>query len=242
MVKPKLRKLIYTARNALKTKTFTDDYINWLCFANAGMLNKGNIYSMNLAIKNLPSNNPILEIGSFCGLSANIISYLLYTGGRTNKLLTCDKWVFEGSQHGGNLGKSNISHQQYREHVKSTFMRNVGFFSPQNKPHTIEVFSDEFFVLWEKNEPVKDVFNRDVQLGGGFSFCYIDGNHTYDFAKRDFENVDRYLDVGGYILFDDSSDDDPFGLTKLMREIKRNKKYDLVIKNPNYLFRKRRIS
>ena len=75
-------------------------------------------------------------------------------------------------------------------------------------------------------------------MGGEISFCYIDGNHTYDFAKRDFENLDPYLELGGLVLFDDSSDLDTFGLTRLMKEIKRNKKYELVMKNPNYLFKK----
>jgi hypothetical protein len=44
--------------------------------------------------------------------------------------------------------------------------------------------------------------------------------------------------LGGFILFDDSSDKNPFGLTKLMKEIKAQKNYELVIKNPNYLFKK----
>lgn len=75
-------------------------------------------------------------------------------------------------------------------------------------------------------------------MGGSFSFCYIDGNHTYDYVRRDFENIDKYLDVGGYILFDDSADHNPFGLTKLMKEIMKKKNYKLIMKNPNYLFMK----
>lgn len=89
-----------------------------------------------------------------------------------------------------------------------------------------------------KNQTVSDVFGRDINLGGKISFCYIDGNHTYEFAKRDFDNVDKYLELGGFVLFDDSSDLDPFGLTRLMKEIVRNRDYELVMKNPNYLFKK----
>lgn len=83
-----------------------------------------------------------------------------------------------------------------------------------------------------------DIFGRNIKLGGKISFCYVDGNHTYEFAKRDFDNVARYLELGGYVLFDDSSDMNPFGLTRLMKEIKRNQHYKLVTKNPNYLFKK----
>lgn len=63
---------------------------------------------------------------------------------------------------------------------------------------------------------------------------------SYNFARRDFENTDRYLEKGGLILFDDSYDGSPFGCARLMKEIVRNRDYELVIKNPNYLFRKKK--
>ena len=234
----KCKKLFFTGIEQVNTKTLSDEYINWLTFANAGMLNKGNEFCMDYAIKNIPSSNPVLEIGSFCGLSTNIITYLLSKHGKNNKVISSDKWIFEGSENGGNLGLSNVSHQDYREYVKSTYKRNIEIFSAENKPYTIECFSDEFFELWGRGGKVKDILDRDIELGGKFSFCYVDGNHTYDYTKRDFENANKYLDVGGHILFDDSSDTDIFGLTKLMKEIKNNKNYKLVMKNPNYLFLK----
>jgi hypothetical protein len=58
----------------------------------------------------------------------------------------------------------------------------------------------------ERSRSAIDVFGRNVVLGGSLSFCYIDGNHTYGFAKRDFENKDRFLAPGGFIFFDDSGD------------------------------------
>jgi hypothetical protein len=86
---------------------------------------------------------------------------------------------------------------------------------------------------------VYDVFDREVIVGGPISFCYIDGDHSYDFAKRDFENSDKYLEKGGFVLFDDSSDRQNLGSSHLMKEILKNEKYELIIKNPNYLFRKK---
>lgn len=234
----KFKKLFHAGIELVNTKALSDEYINWLTFANAGMLNKGNSFCMDYAIKNLPSNSPVLEIGSFCGLSTNVITYLLAKNGKTNQVISADKWIFEGAENGGNLGLSNISHHDFREYVKSTYKSNIEFFSAENKPYTIESFSDEFFELWGRGDKVKDVFDREIELGGKFSFCYIDGNHTYEYAKRDFENANKYLDVGGYILFDDTSDIDKFGLTKLMKEIENNKNYKLAMKNPNYLFLK----
>ena len=230
--------MMHAGFQRLTTKTITDEYIDWLAFVNAGMLTKGNIYCMDHAIKNLPSGRPILEIGSFCGLSTNIITYLLLKHNKANQVICADKWVFEGAENGGNICGSSISHDDYREFVLSSFKRNINFFSAHNKPYAIELFSDELFEQWGKNIKAKDVLNRDINLGGKLAFCYIDGNHTYDYAKRDFENANKFLEVNGYILFDDSADSDPFGLTSLMNEIKMNRNYKLVMKNPNYLFKK----
>ncbi len=70
------------------------------------------------------------------------------------------------------------------------------------------------------------------------SFAFIDGNHTYDFVRRDFEGIDRHLEIGGFVLFDDSSDSGGFEVNRLMKEVEALPRYDLVAKNPNYLFRK----
>ncbi|MGC1267680.1 MAG: hypothetical protein WA853_15460, partial [Candidatus Acidiferrum sp.] len=52
----------------------SDGFIPWLTFANAGMLERGNLHLIDLAMRQLPSDAPILEIGSFCGLSTNILT------------------------------------------------------------------------------------------------------------------------------------------------------------------------
>jgi len=215
-----------------------DEYLAWLSFANAGMLNPGNVFCIDYAIRNLPSNNPILEIGSFCGLSTNVISYLLKKQNKSNKILTTDKWVFEGAEKEGYIGDSKIKHSDYRAFVMDTFKNNVLFFSAHNLPFPVEAFSDNFFQLWGNNETVEDLFGRELKLGGYISFAYIDGNHTYEYSKKDFLNTSKYLDIGGFILFDDSSDTSPFGCAELMKEILDDDNYELVMKNPNYLFRK----
>ena len=68
----------------------SDEYITKLCYANTGFLNIGNIWCFDYAIANLPSENPIIEIGSFCGLSSNVITYLKYRHSRKNKLICVD--------------------------------------------------------------------------------------------------------------------------------------------------------
>jgi hypothetical protein len=216
-----------------------DTFILWLTFANAGMLHTGNVYSFDYAIRNLPSDAPILEIGAFCGLSANAINYFKRRHKAPNRLITIDKWLFEGAALGYSVGESSITHDEYQAFVKETFRRNLRFFSRDDLPYAVEMLSDEFFQAWREGRRVRDVFEREIGLGGKVSFCYVDGNHTYEFVRRDFEHCDEFLEPGGFLLFDDSADGSGWDVCKVMREVESGGRYELVIKNPNYLFRKK---
>ncbi len=215
-------------------------YMSWLSYANAGMLERGNAYCFEYAIKNLPSPAPMIEIGSFCGLSTNMITYFKEKYGVKNPLVTCDKWIFEGAENGGMLGDSKtVTQAEYKDFVKETFIRNVRMFGRYDLPFTIEAFSDDFFKMWAKSEKSRDIFGREFQLGGGISFCYIDGNHTYEFARRDFENCDKYLEKNGFILFDDSGDDSAWEVDRVVKEALDTGRYEIVAKNPNYFLKKK---
>ena len=154
-------------------------------------------------------------------------------------MITCDRWEFEGAKDGPLSPDTTVAHSEYRQFVKESYLRNIRMFSRDTLPHTIEKYSDEFFAAWRGKETVQDVFGRELKLGGPLSFCYIDGNHSYDFVKRDFENCDEWLEKGGFILFDDSADGSAWEVCRVIREIKAGKDYELVSRNPNYLFRKR---
>ena len=246
-----LRKLVQSFRRwqlieALLQQTrdtcvdISDEYVNWLCYANAGIVDRGNLYCFDFAMRNLPTDAPILEIGSFCGLSTNLLTYYRQRHRRANLIITCDKWNFEGAKPAEMLGESSITHDEYREFVKSTFIRNIQMFSRYNLPHPLELTSDDCFAAWRRCDRMSDVLGRIIQLGGPISFCYIDGNHLYEYVRRDFENCHEFLQVGGFLLFDDSSNDSRFeGVRRVAKEVQDSGKYDFVAKNPNYLFRKR---
>ncbi|UCG15270.1 MAG: class I SAM-dependent methyltransferase [Phycisphaerales bacterium] len=217
----------------------SEEYINWLCFANAGMLSRGNLYCFDYVMRRLPTEDPVVEIGSFMGLSTNVLTFYMQRYGRRNRLITCDKWVFEGAEPGTTVGDSSISHEAYRAFARETFIRNVRFFSGNRLPHTVEMLSDEFYNAWRSGRRVTDVFGREVQLGGPISFCYIDGNHSYEAAKADFQNTDEMLVRGGFLLFDDSADGSEWEVCRVVREIKAAGRHEVVIRNPNYLFVKK---
>lgn len=214
----------------------TDDYVSYLTFANAGMLNRGNLLAIDFAMRHLPSASPMVEIGSFAGLSTNLIAYYKQKHGVENTLFNCDRWQFEGAD--GTVGETDIPHDEYRKFVRDSYLRNVRMFSRSGLPHTLELLSDEFFAAWRRSETQVDLFGRRVELGGSISFCYIDGDHTYAAARNDFRNADRFLEPGGFILFDDSADGSKWEVTRVIEEVKLLPNYRVAAQNPNYLFQK----
>ncbi len=217
-----------------------EQFVDWLRLAVPRMTHQGNERAFEFVAMHLDSNAPVLEIGSFCGLSTILIGHYLKKYHKNNRIITCDKWEFEGQKLGMTLGGSSLlTHDEYKHFVKDLYMKNVSSFLPGNIPFTIEQLSDDFFDLWGASSTTNDVFNRSIKLGGDIAFCFIDGNHQYEFAKRDFMNTDMYLIPGGFVLFDDSGDGTDWDVNRLAREIERDERYEIIARNPNYLFRKR---
>jgi hypothetical protein len=229
----------HLARDWFRRRALDDEFVRWLGYANAGMLKPGNAWSMDYAIRNLPSASPLVEVGSFAGLSANVLCHLLRKHGRGNAFFTCDNWDVTGQGRTGPIDGAGLTYPEYAAYVRASFVRNVEFFSGSNRPFAIESSSEEFFRKWERGETATDLFGRAARLGGPIAFCYLDGVHSIAAARREFESVDHWLDAGGFILFDDSADSSPFGLDRLMRDIASSGRYELVQQNPNYFFRKR---
>lgn len=230
----------------VKEIDYTDDYIRRLnsSVTGEGMLHKGNVYLMDYAIKNMPAADFLLEIGSWAGLSTNLLLHLLKKYNRKETFLGCDPWIYEGindMKKNKTLfidGHSEITRIEYMEYIKNSFINSVRFFNKSNLPHTFHLTSDDFFEQFENKSILTDVFETRIKLDGKLSFCYIDGNHSYDYAKRDFENTSKHLVKNGLILFDDSWAGSAFGSSELMKEIKNNPDFEIVFKNPNYLIRK----
>ena len=118
------------------------EYITWLSFANAGMLERGNVDAFDFVIQNLPSLAPMVEIGSFCGLSTNVITCLKEKHAVKNRLITCDRWMFEGARPAAPVaGSLFLNHTEYREFVRGTYIRNIQTFARYDLPYTVEMFS-----------------------------------------------------------------------------------------------------
>jgi hypothetical protein len=194
-----------------------DEFLEWLNFIVPGMLGPGNLDLLNHAVLGMPAKGAVVEIGSFAGLSINHVIHMMRQAGRSNSVFSVDEWRFEGWQD-CIIQDSSVQFADYREHVIDTFRRCLMLFHADSLPYHVVVSSDEFFRLWAENETVVDFFGRSKTLGGPISFAYIDGDHTYEQSMRDFENVDRFLLPGGFIVLDDSADGSEWGSNRTARE------------------------
>lgn len=221
----------------------TDPYLTWMRFAIPGWLASCNIDLMHRCIADLPGGDltgddmPVIEIGSFSGLSTNVLSHLLRANGRTNPLISVDPWTFEGAGD-GTIGGTAMTFAQYRSFVRDSFLRNAGFFSADALPFHIEADADSFFAQWRAEAEVTDVFGRTRRLGGPIAMAYIDGEHSYEASRRDFDNVDAILAVGGYIIFDDSADTTDWGCRQTAQEVATDPRYEVIDRQLNYCVRK----
>jgi hypothetical protein len=197
-------------------------------------------YSCRYALERLPSEAPIIEIGVFSGRSTNFLIYLQESLNLSNRLITTDPWRF-GSDKRLNI---NVTMEDYQNQIKEQFIRNMSFWHQDSLPESFDMNSDNFFSKWTTDSELGTLFSKTSKLGGEISFCYLDGDHSYEQVKKDFTNIDKILQAQGFIFFDDS---DRYhldagkmanGCYKLVCEILKTKRYVVAIKNPNYLLQK----
>lgn len=201
-----------------------------------GWLEKGHIYCIDYAMKNIPNNIPIMEIGTYAGLSTNVILYFLKKHNKNNTLYTTD-WYLQDITDDENIGFIE-NPRSFIDFIKESFIRNTLFFNRNAHIFSYDLASDEFFDAWNQNKTIIDLFGNTGNLGGNIAFAYIDGNHKYEFAKRDFENIDRILITGGYILFDDSAGYTSWGSRDVAIEAVNTGRYKVIKQNPHYFVQK----
>lgn len=73
--------------------------------------------------------------------------------------------------------------------------------------------------------PADDVLPRLCAQEERFDFAFIDGNHLFDYALVDFFYIDKLLNVGGHVAFDDLW---MAGVRKVASFVLRNRSYELV--------------
>jgi hypothetical protein len=133
-------------------------------------------------------------------------------------------------------GYFDASQPAWREYVRDLFFRSTRLFSASCLPHSFEATSDEFFSLWREGATLVDLFGRPTRLGGPIAFAYVDGDHSYEAARRDVENVREHLVPGGLLHLDDSADDSAFECRHVVPDL-RALGFTVIWQDPNYLLR-----
>jgi predicted O-methyltransferase YrrM len=60
--------------------------------------------------------------------------------------------------------------------------------------------------IYQKFSTDKTLITELDKLNFKTDILFIDGDHSYDGVKFDFENYEKYVNLGGYIIFDDYND------------------------------------
>ena len=230
----------------LKKQANSDNFIKRIrtLLIGEGMLHDGNIPLMEFAIQNMPAQGSVLEIGSYGGLSTNLIIYLMQKHKRNNPMFNCDAWIYEGfdDQINKNIlhidGREDVLREDYSIYMKNAFINATKLLSLKNLPHSFHLKSDVFFSKWNKQETETDLFGNEIKLGGEISFAYIDGGHSYEVALNDFISVADNLVINGFILLDDSSSHLSFGSAQIVKNIKKDARFVTIASKPNYMFKK----
>ena len=140
-----------------------------------------NVISENLSSKDLY----VLEIGIHKGdFSKQLAQHL-----QPKKLILVDPWIAYDDEIYSNswYGNSSISNQVIQDQY---FFEIKKYFENQIELDTVEIHrktSDNFF----------------TQNKLKFDLIYIDGNHLFDFVKRDISNSLNFINQDGIIVLDD---------------------------------------
>jgi hypothetical protein len=175
-------------------------------------------------LKEMPKNSICAEIGTHEGGFAEKILYLV----NPKKLHLIDTWVYEEDEcykyslYGGKQGKNQDELNNRYQKVLKLFNREINL----GQVVINRGYSHEVYNTFEDNY---------------FDWIYIDGNHQYEFVKKDLELYYPKIKMGGFITGDDYGEGgwwqggvkravDEFIATKLVEVIK--------IKNGQFLLKK----
>tara|TARA_B110000008_G_C16892450_1_gene533354 strand:+ start:640 stop:1236 length:597 start_codon:yes stop_codon:yes gene_type:complete len=174
---------------------------------------------IDLIKKNFKVKNPnVLEIGVHRGDFSKRLKLNFYP----KKLVLVDPWIAfdEPIYKKSWYGKSDSSAQTKQDNYYNDV---ISFFKNEIVDKKIEVYrltSDNFFL----NNAYK------------FDLIYIDGNHLFDFVKKDISNSLNFLNKNGIVVLDDYSLSGWWkdGVTKAVKYFEKNKTVK-IIERHNFL-------
>jgi Methyltransferase domain len=166
-------------------------------------------------LKEMPKNSICAEIGTYEGDFAEKILYFL----NPQKLHLIDPWI--DSWHSG---------APYQDKMDNRYQNVLKRFDQEINLGQVVInrgYSHEIYNSFEDNY---------------FDWIYIDGNHQYEFVKKDLELYYPKIKIGGFITGDDYHGKDKWwqdGVKRAVDEFTAIKPVKLIkIKNGQFLLKK----
>ena len=168
----------------------------------------GHVYFAYDLIRNVKPKT-IVELGTYKGTSFFSMCQALKDGNIKSNITAIDSW--EGETHTGKYGKC----------IYQTFCHIIKKFYSKVKVHTLKMYFDD---------AIKRFPDKSIDL------LHIDGLHTYDAVKHDYEKWKDKVSDRGIILFHDIAvKEKGFGVYQFWNEIAKDNKNCLEFTHSNGL-------
>jgi len=156
-----------------------------------GQISENEALTLMQLAQSLSSNTAIVEIGSYRGKSTIALASGLRRGGQGNKVYAIDPHLEFTGVLGGVFGPDDLK----------ILYRNIVASGVGNIVYVVCLPSVNAALAW---------CNTNV------GFLFIDGDHSYEGVKADFEAWSPYVVVGGIVAFHDRNVD---GVKKLLDDL-----------------------
>lgn len=145
----------------------------------------------------------LVEIGSFQGRSAFAIAWLAKVYGVGN-LVCVDPWSSEKIEDQGNdLVLSRARNDVDLDRIFCSFIASTGLLGNVGYIRDLSADAATKYAEYARLGCLPPNELNSLSIAGEIALLHIDGNHRYDFVKRDVEVWAPFVMSGGWILLDD---------------------------------------
>lgn len=160
-----------------------------------GWLTDKEAYGLYNIASKIPINGIVVEIGSWKGKS----TYCIANGLKKGTIYAIDPFNAEGEAGSKEIYLANKGDKPLIEQFQTNILPAKG----KNKIETLPGYSNQFI-------------NQFQQI----DFLFIDGDHSIEGCKFDFQNFSKFIRIGGFLAFHDYYPDrDDLGPTWVIKNL-----------------------
>jgi hypothetical protein len=157
---------------------------DWVVQNNWGYGNRAFHWMWNLLVQQAPMNFKFLEIGVFKGQTISLLSMLNSIHKKNGSIYGITPLDKSGDKYATH---PDIDYEAFIQQIYSVFGLDASDLS------LIQGFSQEPQII------------SIAEQEGPFDLVYVDGCHDYEVVVSDLQNYGNMLNVGGYLIVDDAS-------------------------------------